>query len=74
MSQTAAQAQADLDSAVANLTTVLASAVALLNQLAAALLSGPALDPAKVEADVKAINDQVAALAAAVKTDTPPAA
>ena len=71
MSTTAAQAQADLNASIANLTTVATSAVALLNELAASLKAGVALDPAAVEAEVALINAQAASLSAAVTADTP---
>ncbi len=72
MSTTAQQAQADLDALVALANTTLPQAIALLNQLAAGAAAA-GLDPAKVEADIQAIKDQVAAVGTAVTTDTPPA-
>ncbi len=61
----------NLDQSVANLTTVVGSAAKLLNDLNAKIQAGAALDPAKVQADVDAINAQISALQTAVTNDTP---
>jgi hypothetical protein len=66
-------AEADLQTAVANLTTVATQAITLLNSLFATLKAGGTINPADIEAQVTAINAQAAALGAAVTTDTPPA-
>jgi len=65
--------QDNLDIAVANLTTVVDNAAKLLNDLNAQVQAGNQLDPAKVQADVDAINAKIAALAQTVTNDSPPA-
>lgn len=66
--------QDNLDTAVANLTTVVDNAAKLLNDLNAKIQAGNQLDPAKVQADVDAINAKIAALAQTVTNDSPPTA
>jgi len=61
----------DLQASVASLTAITTEAVTLLNTLFAKLQASDAVAAADVEAQVTAINADVAALAAAVKTDTP---
>lgn len=63
----------NLDTAVANLTTAVGTAAKLLNDLNAQIQAGNQLDPVRVQADVDAINAQIAALAQTVANDTPPA-
>jgi hypothetical protein len=64
-------AEADLQAAVASLTTVATNAITLLNQLFATLQAGGTINPADIEAQVALINSQAAALGAAVTADTP---
>lgn len=61
----------NLDASVASLVPVVAAAAKLLNDLSAQIAAGNALDPARVQADVDAINAQIAALQTAVTNDTP---
>jgi hypothetical protein len=65
--------QDNLDTAVANLTTVVDNAAKLLNDLNAQIQAGNQLDPARVQADVDAINAKIAALAQTVTNDSPAA-
>jgi ABC-type transporter Mla MlaB component len=69
--KTMSTALSDLQTSVANLTTITTSAVALLNQLAADLKAGNPISAADIETQVTAINAQVASLSAAVTADAP---
>jgi uncharacterized iron-regulated protein len=79
MSVTEQQAQDDLDQLTALSNDLVPKVIKTMNNQAAiiaALQAGqkPAIDPAKVEADVQAINKQLADLAIAQQNDAPPPA
>lgn len=74
MSVTAAQAQADLDALTATVTTVIPQAIKLITDLAAANATGVQLDPAKVEADVAAMSQQLTDLQTKLTGTPDPAA
>jgi hypothetical protein len=65
-------ALADLQASVANITTMAANAITLLNQLFATVQAGGTINPADIEAQVTAINAEAASLGVAVTADTPP--